>query len=156
MFRRVFNPWARVLAVVAITEEANLFPLRVGFLLLGCVLPAIAAIHPVKLEKGTDTPQCLECHDDKNKGKKNVHPAVEMGCPTCHVIRNTADTTRVNLKNARVATLCFQCHDDKQPKENVLRAHQPAVQDCLKCHDPHNSANEHLLLKATAGDKSEN
>ena len=131
------------------------FPLVLAFYLLGFALPAPAAVHPVKLEKGTDTPQCIQCHEDRSKGK-HVHPAVDMGCLTCHVIRNTADTTRVNLKNARVATLCFQCHGDKEPKGNAFLVHKPAAQDCLKCHDPHTSENDALLLKTTSGDKTEN
>src|SRR5271157_965767 len=117
---------------------------------------AFAGIHPVQLEKGTDTPQCIECHEDKTKGK-NIHPAVGMGCLTCHLIRNTTDTTRVNLKTARIATLCFECHTDKQPPAaNMRQVHPPAVQDCLKCHDPHTSTNEHLLLKPTSGGKGDN
>ena len=117
---------------------------------------AFAGIHPVQLEKGTDTPQCIECHEDKTKGK-NIHPAVGLGCLTCHLIRNTTDTTRVNLKTARIATLCFECHADKQPTAaNLRQLHAPAVQDCLKCHDPHTSTNDHLLLKPTSGGKAEN
>jgi len=117
---------------------------------------ALAGIHPVQLEKGADTPQCVECHDDKTKGK-DIHPAVDMGCLTCHLIRNTPDTTRVNLRTARIATLCFQCHADKQPTAgNSRQIHAPAAQDCLKCHDPHTSANEHLLLKTASGGKADN
>ncbi len=115
---------------------------------------AFSGIHPVQLERGTDTPKCLECHEDKAKGKK-THPAVEMGCMTCHLIRNAGETTRVNLKTARVATLCVQCHADKSVPPRS-RVHPPAVQDCLKCHDAHTSANEHLLLKPTSGAKGEN
>ena len=117
---------------------------------------AVAGIHPVQLEKGTDTPQCIQCHEDKTKGKK-VHPAVDMGCLSCHLIRNTAETTRVNLKTARVATLCVECHADKKPAaQNVSQVHPPEVQDCQKCHDPHTSANEHLLLKPMSGGKNDN
>ncbi len=119
------------------------------------VRSAFAGIHPVFLDKGTDDAKCLECHEDKSKGK-GVHPAVSMGCLTCHLIRNWHETTRVNLKTARIATLCFQCHADKQVKENARQAHPPALHDCTKCHDPHTSENEHLLLKATSGGKTEN
>jgi len=116
---------------------------------------AFAGIHPVQLESAADTDTCLQCHEEKNKGA-HVHPAVAMGCLTCHVIRNTKDTTRVNLKNAKPSTLCFQCHADKQVKENVRQVHPPAVEDCLKCHDPHSSPNERLLLKPATGEKKEN
>ena len=46
--------------------------------------PAFANVHPVQLDKGTDTAQCVECHEDKTKGK-NIHPAVSKGCMTCHL-----------------------------------------------------------------------
>jgi len=138
--------------------ETAMNKFRLLALLLLPLLPrtAFADIHPVQLDKSADTPQCIECHEDKTKGK-NTHPAVGMGCLTCHLIRNTADTTRVNLKTARAATLCFECHADKQPTpQNMRQIHAPAVQDCLKCHDPHVSANDHLLLKPMSGGKDEN
>jgi predicted CXXCH cytochrome family protein len=116
---------------------------------------AHAGIHPLQLDKNTDDSKCVECHDDKAKGK-NVHPAVGMGCQTCHLIRNSGDTTRVNLKTARVSALCFGCHDDKQGTANPRQVHPPAAKDCLKCHDPHNSPNDHLLLKPETGGKGEN
>jgi len=117
---------------------------------------AFAGVHPVQLAKSADTPQCVECHEDKTKGK-DIHPAVGMGCMTCHLIRNTADTTRVHLKTARIATLCFECHADKQPTPaNKRQIHAPAAQDCLKCHDAHSSSNEHLLLKPPTGGKADN
>jgi predicted CXXCH cytochrome family protein len=123
------------------------------------VYSASATIHPVPLEKGTDSDQCAQCHADKAEGQtkgSKVHPAVAMGCLSCHLIRNSGDTTRVNLKTARIATLCFGCHADKQGEENPRQVHAPAAQDCLKCHDPHTSANDHLLLKPTTGGKTEN
>lgn len=130
--------------------------LLLALLLLPCFAQsAFAGIHPVPLEKDADTAKCLECHEDKTKGK-NVHPAVSSGCLTCHLIRNANQTTRVNLKTARIATLCFQCHADKQAAAKLRQVHAPAAQDCQKCHDPHGSANEHLLLKAASGGKADN
>jgi len=119
------------------------------------VSSTFAGIHPVQLQNGTDSAKCLECHDDKAHGK-NVHAAVSMGCLTCHLIRNTGQTTRVNLRTARSATLCFECHADKQVAANPRQIHVPAAQDCLKCHDAHTSANDSLLLKPASGGKPEN
>jgi len=119
------------------------------------VCSAFAGVHPVQLENGTDSAKCIECHGDKAQGK-NLHPAVSLGCLTCHLIRNSNQTTRVNLKTARIATLCFECHADKQAVENPRQVHAPAAQDCLKCHDAHTSVNEHLLLKPASGGKTEN
>jgi predicted CXXCH cytochrome family protein len=127
-----------------------------GSLLLPVSVPcAFAGIHPVQLQRNTEDAKCIECHEDKAKGK-NVHPPVAMGCQTCHLLRVTIGTTRVNLKTLNVATLCFECHADKQAAENPRQVHAPAAQDCLKCHDAHTSVNEHLLLKPASGGKTEN
>ena len=127
-----------------------------SMLFLACTVRyAFAGIHPIQLDQYSNDAKCAECHSDKAEGK-NVHPAVAMGCLNCHLIRNSGDTTRVNLKTARAATLCFECHRDKQGTENPRQVHAPAVQDCLKCHDPHNSPNANLLLKPTSGGKGEN
>jgi len=120
-------------------------------LLIGLAVPrASADKHPVPLDKNADTTQCVKCHADKTKGKV-VHEAVSAGCLTCHVARHTRDVTRVNLKTATVAKLCFECHADKDPSQIQGRIHPPAVRDCLKCHDPHTSENENLLLKPLSG-----
>ena len=37
----------------------------------------MAAIHPVPLDKNTDSAKCIECHEDKAKGKF-VHSAIAM------------------------------------------------------------------------------
>ena len=41
---------------------------------------ASAAIHPVPLDPKADASTCLECHDDKTKGK-SVHSAMAHGLP---------------------------------------------------------------------------
>src|ERR1700741_4756210 len=49
-------------------------------------LPALAATHPVPLDKNTDAAKCLECHSDKQQGKA-IHSAMATGCMSCHEIR---------------------------------------------------------------------
>ena len=110
-----------------------------------------AGEHPVPLEKNTDSAKCLECHEEKGKGK-NVHAAVSMGCTSCHEIRVNKDVTRVKLITATPAAMCFTCHADKNPAEIKGVVHKPAVRDCLKCHDPHTSDNKNLLLKPASGE----
>ena len=63
---------------------------------------AMAAVHPVPLDKNTDAKKCLECHDDKAK-HKFVHSAMQGGCLGCHEIRVTKDVTRVKLITAALA-----------------------------------------------------
>jgi predicted CXXCH cytochrome family protein len=115
----------------------------------------VAAVHPVPLDKNTGAAKCIECHEDKTKGKA-VHSAIATGCLSCHEIRNTKDTTRVKLITATPYKLCLTCHSDKDATQIKGHVHEPAVRDCLTCHDPHTSDNKNQLLKATSGDKKDN
>jgi len=126
-------------------------------ILLAAVLAprAGAAVHPVPLDPKTDSAKCLECHDDKNKGK-HVHTAVAAGCLSCHEIRVNRDVTRVKLITATPSALCFTCHGDKRAADIKGTVHPPAVRDCLNCHNPHASDNPNQLVKATSGSEKEN
>lgn len=124
-------------------------------LLLVGVAPVKADIHPVPLEKNTDSAKCLECHAEKAKGKA-VHTAISTGCTACHEIRVNKDVARVKLTTTTPQALCFTCHADKNAAEIKGLVHKPAVRDCLKCHDPHSSDNKYQLLKPTSGDQKEN
>jgi hypothetical protein len=44
-----------------------------------CVERVSAAKHPVPLDPKADPATCLQCHEDKTKGK-SVHSAMAMGC----------------------------------------------------------------------------
>lgn len=113
------------------------------------------AVHPVPLEPNTDPKKCLECHEDKTKGK-SVHSAMAMGCTTCHEIRVNKDITRVKLTTTTPRSLCLSCHADKDADTLKGTVHPPAVRDCLKCHDPHASDNKNQLLKPASGEKGKN
>jgi predicted CXXCH cytochrome family protein len=136
-------------------------PKRAGLALvgvLGLMLSASsvsAAIHPVPLDKNTDSAKCIECHADKTKGK-SVHSAIAIGCTSCHEVRVTRDVTRVKLITTTPVALCLTCHADKNAAELKGTVHPPAVRDCLKCHDPHTSDNKDQLLKPLSGGKGEN
>lgn len=114
-----------------------------------------AGIHPVPLDKNTDPAKCIECHGDKAKGP-HVHSAIAMGCTSCHEIRVNRDVTRVILTTTTPQALCLTCHADPNAADLKGTVHPPAVRDCLKCHDPHESDNKFQLLKPTAGDKGQN
>ena len=116
---------------------------------------AAAEAHPVPLDKNTDAAKCLECHDDKTKGK-HVHSAMAGGCLTCHEIRVNRDSTHVKLITATPVSLCITCHADKKAADIKGTVHPPAVRDCLVCHDPHSSDNPNQLLKPVSGDAKEN
>lgn len=137
------------------TVVKHLCKVALGLLLMAVAgrLPAGAVEHPVKLDKDSD---CASCHQDKTQAKV-VHPAIAMGCNSCHVVRSLRDRTSITLKKARVASLCFQCHADKDPGTSKGgKVHPPAASNCLACHDPHVSEREKLLVKETSGGKDEN
>ena len=116
---------------------------------------SFAAVHPVPLDPKTDPAKCLECHEDKSKGK-HVHTAISTGCTSCHEIRVNKDVTRVKLITATASALCITCHADKKAADIKGTVHPPAVRDCLTCHDPHSSDNPNQLLKPTSGGEKEN
>jgi len=119
-------------------------------LLAMCAKAALAGVHPVPLDKNTDAAKCLECHEDKAKGKA-VHSAIATGCLSCHEIRVNKDITRLKLTTTTSTKLCLSCHGDKDAAQIKGHIHPPAVRDCVKCHDPHTSDNKNQLLKATSG-----
>ena len=117
---------------------------------------AAAAVHPVPLDKNVDAAKCLECHEDKSKGKF-VHSAIATGCLSCHEVRVNKDITRIKLITSTPQALCITCHADKDAAALKGTVHPPAVRDCIKCHDPHSSSdNRNQLLKATSGEKGKN
>jgi predicted CXXCH cytochrome family protein len=130
-----------------------LFPIALVVLLT--VGRAAAGQHPVPLDKNVDAAKCLECHEDKSKGK-NVHSAIAMGCTACHEVRVNKDITRVKLTTTTTYSLCLTCHADKDATQLKGTVHPPAVRDCVKCHDPHVSDNKNQLLKPESGDVKEN
>ena len=87
------------------------------------------AVHPVPLDKNVDSAKCLECHDDKGKGK-SVHSAMAAGCLSCHEVRVNKDVTRVKLITATPVSLCLTCHADKKASDIKGTVHPPAVRDC--------------------------
>lgn len=124
-------------------------------LLIGLTGPRLwARRHPVPLDAKTNGAKCLECHANKAKGKV-VHVAVASGCLSCHEVRVNRDITRVKLTTATPRSLCLTCHPNKNASEIKGKVHAPAVRDCLKCHDPHTSENDNLLLKPTSGGTKE-
>jgi predicted CXXCH cytochrome family protein len=132
--------------------------LRIFFVLsltLLCRSYLFGAVHPVPLEPNTDAAKCIECHEDKTKGKA-VHSAIATGCMSCHEIRVNKDITRVKLITSTPQALCLTCHADKDAAALKGTVHPPAVRDCIKCHDPHQSDNKNQLLKAASGDKGKN
>ena len=119
------------------------FVLRVMLACLAGACLCYANSHPVRVDANSN---CLECHADRAKGD-HVHPAVTMGCTSCHSIETREDATDVVLKQSK-GVACFECHEPAA----FLYPHLPYASGmCTRCHNPHASANAHLL-RAKAND----
>ena len=108
-------------------------------LLAGLLAPCLcyAGSHPVRVDASSN---CLECHADHAIGD-HVHPAIKRGCASCHSVENREDGSYVVLKQTK-SIVCFECH---QPAA-LQYTHLPYSSGmCVKCHNPHTSANPRLL-----------
>ena len=98
---------------------------------------------------------CLNCHQTglhvPDKGSR--HPALDMGCDTCHVTHKTgAEPTQENRFHLTKSApaLCLDCHDAKDAGLQKAHQNQPfATANCLECHDPHQSSAPKLMAKFT-------
>jgi predicted CXXCH cytochrome family protein len=97
-----------------------------------------------KIDKGlsAEPPElCYGCHDQKIFTKKTVHPALEMGCTSCH---NPHSSKNEKLLIAEQPELCMNCHDKAAfSKKNV---HPALEMGCTSCHNPHSTDTEKLLI----------
>lgn len=140
-------------------------PVLAVLIVVSCVaVSARATVHPAPITSTTD---CIACHADKAKGKV-VHPAVQMGCTTCHAVLNRKGVSYVEMQHGGAPTLCFECHQDKKAMPHMA-AHPltfdfppqpgmlgPRYVACTACHDPHVTQFDHLLKKSESGDKDHN
>lgn len=93
---------------------------------------------------------CNLCHGDLSD-KKNVHPAIQMGCTTCHagidaknIPHQVTNSTPKGLSSQQ-PDICFGCHDHSL-FEGDKAVHSPVgFGMCTSCHSPHSSDNEKLL-----------
>jgi len=114
-----------------------------------------ASKHPVMLDANVDSAKCVTCHGDKTQAK-SPHTTMKGGCLSCHEVRVGKDITRMKLITPVAADLCITCHKEKNPATLTGRIHPPDARDCVKCHDPHKSANPSLLLKPMSGNQTQN
>jgi predicted CXXCH cytochrome family protein len=116
------------------------------FAILLICLSVVAVAHAEEVD-------CLMCHPEKGEGA-HVHPAVTMGCTTCHT---GVDASNIPHKFSGTAPrglamvapdLCFMCHDASK-FSGAKDVHPPVTAGmCTSCHDPHTSENEKLLVAA--------
>jgi predicted CXXCH cytochrome family protein len=104
--------------------------------------------HLVKPPDGTTKAEnlCLACHaigeDVPKEGSR--HPALDMGCETCHIIHKSGDPANREFAyhlTKDAPALCLGCHDANDAALAKAHRNQPfAKADCIQCHDPHQSA----------------
>jgi predicted CXXCH cytochrome family protein len=67
-------------------------------------------------------------------------------CVRCHGNRQQESFSREVQLTARMPELCYQCHENLMPAALKGWVHGPvAVGQCLVCHEPHKTKDEHLL-----------
>jgi len=85
---------------------------------------------------------CLRCHKSKTAGA-HLHPAVEMGCASCHAEPHAEEEPELSL-SADVPDLCYGCHGSDAFQGASV--HPPVeIGMCYNCHDPHSTDTPKLL-----------
>lgn len=91
---------------------------------------------------------CASCHQDINAQMyfPSHHPIKEgkMKCSSCHNPHGSNNFSKGLLKTTeRVNDLCLSCHTRYQGP--YVFEHNPVVENCLICHDPHGTVANNLL-----------
>jgi len=103
---------------------------------------------------GPSAINCLDCHSELAP-EKGAHPAVAMGCVSCHTGIDASDVPH-KIKNkiakglsAEQPDLCYGCHDKSNFEKKVV--HAAVSMGCTGCHNPHASKNSKLLTAEIPG-----
>ena len=98
-----------------------------------------------------DDKVCLGCHAMMLQflSKEQGHPAMTLGCGTCHVdhAQSSATNRFGHFLTAAPSELCVTCHAEITKKEFV---HEPVEKDWTLCHSPHASLKEGLRAQGNA------
>jgi len=95
-----------------------------------------------------EEPACNACHEQLTMNK-NIHPAMAMGCATCHGAVDATDVphkiTNRNPKGlvAKMKDLCFNCHDRAPFQKTTV--HGALMLGCTTCHNPHATDHARML-----------
>jgi len=113
------------------------------------ILLAIALLIGFPLNAFSGEVDCLMCHEQLSK-EKVVHPALQMGCPTCHSAIDAKDVPHKKTNNiprglsSGQPDICFSCHDKGIFTKKTV--HAALSMGCTTCHNPHSSKNPRLLI----------
>lgn len=104
----------------------------------------LAKDHPSLVNAATA--KCATCHEAVLANAVKHPAALDGGCTSCHDFTKADGKTSVKL-SAGEPQLCVTCHDDKsKAADGTLAApHAPVTSACTSCHNPHSTADAHLL-----------
>lgn len=93
---------------------------------------------------------CATCHQDiKAKGYLMSHhpyPEGKMTCSDCHNVHGTDNLEEGLIRtDETLNSLCLECHARYQGP--FIFEHQPVIEDCTSCHDPHGTVANNLLIQ---------
>ncbi|MDX2427060.1 MAG: DmsE family decaheme c-type cytochrome [Xanthomonadales bacterium] len=111
----------------------------------------------ISFAKGTPTgPQneiCLGCHDGGNMIHwfGSVHEEEEVACVSCHEVHAARDPVFDKLAQQE---RCFACHPRTRAATFRASSHPLRFGEmtCSDCHNPHDGANDFLLVRSTVND----
>ncbi len=110
----------------------------------------LAAAH---LGADPGTLDCTSCHTPHGSGQphllaNHVHPPVLEGCDTCH------DGGAGELFEDGESALCLMCHDETGEAAAAAPVPHAALEvaRCADCHNPHASAQQHLVTLPGGGE----
>jgi predicted CXXCH cytochrome family protein len=123
------------------------------------ILACLDLAHAAPLQQAATKDGCSKYQDPKSLGplKKFVEPAMEKGCPTCHLACNQLSSANQKeppeyYLKAKEPALCMECHASSGKDLSPAHDKQPLGESrCTGCHDPHSSDVPKLLLKYSHG-----
>lgn len=93
----------------------------------------------------TMTADCSSCHKMVGAGSRK-HAPVEMGeCTACH----SWSAEKSAIETRPVPEVCFECHVEKKEAVESSAVVHPVAGECLTCHSPHSTEDDHLLKTRT-------
>ncbi len=98
------------------------------------------------LGKTTQVDVCFNCHKEQrvqvNRPSRHPIPEHKMTCSDCHAVHGSMGPKLV--KRDSTNDTCYTCHAEKRGP--FVHSHQPVVEDCAICHNPHGSTVASMLV----------
>jgi predicted CXXCH cytochrome family protein len=87
---------------------------------------------------------CATCHKALAGGAYK-HSPVEMNeCEDCH---SWSVEKKAMIVTKGMPDACYDCHEQRRAQVDSSAVPHPVAGDCLTCHSPHSTRNEHILKK---------